>query len=305
MKSEFVEPIAGPELSPDGRVLLNAMLLKDLRKGRALSQEALAELCLTRKLCVSIGSIKRAETGKPVLYRTARHLAQVFDLGPEQLQAQPAPHAAPDGQALVGRMAELRQFQGLLSTLQELRRGHVICVRGAAGVGKTRLMQAFRTVGQQARIACHAFSVRDAAPHVLRSWLHDAVQAVARPLLITIDDIDAGLDGLLAWLGALIVHTRNAPVVWVLSSTNAHAGDDAALRACLPELPLSVFEMAALDERESTELASHFAHVSATGRQYCVERARGNPLRLTELLADAPRPADALPATPELAACGS
>lgn len=64
----------------DGRVLLDATLLKGLRKQHGLSQETLAEACLNRHLCVSIASIKRAETGKPVLYRTARHLATAFDV---------------------------------------------------------------------------------------------------------------------------------------------------------------------------------------------------------------------------------
>lgn len=81
-------------LPQDGRVLLDATLLKRLRKTRGLSQEALADLCFQQQLCVSIASIKRAETGKIVLYRTARHLAQVFGVALEDLtieQAAPAP----------------------------------------------------------------------------------------------------------------------------------------------------------------------------------------------------------------------
>lgn len=64
----------------DGRIVLNAGLLKGMRKQRGISQETLAELCFTKQLCVSIASIKRAETGKPVLYRTARHLATIFEV---------------------------------------------------------------------------------------------------------------------------------------------------------------------------------------------------------------------------------
>lgn len=71
----------------DGRVQLDAALLKRLRKQHGLSQETLAEACLNRHLCVSIASIKRAETGKPVLYRTARHLATAFDVDVSALLA--------------------------------------------------------------------------------------------------------------------------------------------------------------------------------------------------------------------------
>ncbi|ALI08033.1 MULTISPECIES: AAA family ATPase [Pseudomonas] len=74
----------------DGRVLLDAVSLKGLRKQHGLSQETLAEACLNRHLCVSIASIKRAETGKPVLYRTARHLATAFGVDVSELLSTPA-----------------------------------------------------------------------------------------------------------------------------------------------------------------------------------------------------------------------
>ncbi|AMB83998.1 Cro/Cl family transcriptional regulator [Pseudomonas agarici] len=90
----------------DGRVLLDGTLLKGLRKQHGLSQETLAEACLNRHLCVSIASIKRAETGKPVLYRTARHLASAFDL---------------DVSALLGRSgaAALGEIEQTLSALHD------------------------------------------------------------------------------------------------------------------------------------------------------------------------------------------
>lgn len=88
-----VTPPSETPLPQDGRVLLDAILLKRLRKARGLSQEALADLCFQYQLCVSIASIKRAETGKIVLYRTARHLAHVFDVELDQLIA--LPQAAP------------------------------------------------------------------------------------------------------------------------------------------------------------------------------------------------------------------
>ncbi|WP_220702143.1 AAA family ATPase [Trinickia fusca] len=60
--------------------MLDSRLLKGLRKNLGISQETLAERCFNKQLCVSIASIKRAETGKPVLYRTARHLADIFEV---------------------------------------------------------------------------------------------------------------------------------------------------------------------------------------------------------------------------------
>ncbi|EWG97883.1 ATP-binding protein [Halomonas sp. BC04] len=69
----------------DGRLRLDRERLKQHRKRLGLSQEALAEHCFDRRLCVSIASIKRAESGKAVLYRTARHLAEIYDVEVEAL----------------------------------------------------------------------------------------------------------------------------------------------------------------------------------------------------------------------------
>lgn len=69
----------------DGRVVLTPQKLKALRLSRGLSQEALAEYCAEQRLCVSIASIKRAETGKCILYRTARHLAEAYQVPMESL----------------------------------------------------------------------------------------------------------------------------------------------------------------------------------------------------------------------------
>ncbi len=86
----------------DGKVVLNAESLKAWRKQRGLSQEALAQQCLARRLCVSIASIKRAETGKSVLYRTANHLARVFERDVEELIRLPSaqPGAATNADAV-------------------------------------------------------------------------------------------------------------------------------------------------------------------------------------------------------------
>ncbi|MCC5884790.1 MAG: hypothetical protein JJU25_19395 [Halomonas sp.] len=39
-------------------------------------------------MCVSIASIKRAERGKAVLYRTAHHLAEIYEVEVEELSVE-------------------------------------------------------------------------------------------------------------------------------------------------------------------------------------------------------------------------
>ncbi|MCA8866834.1 MULTISPECIES: ATP-binding protein [unclassified Halomonas] len=71
----------------DGRLRLDRQCLKQHRKRLGLSQEALAEYCFDQRLCVSIASIKRAESGRAVLYRTARHLAEIYGVEVKTLAA--------------------------------------------------------------------------------------------------------------------------------------------------------------------------------------------------------------------------
>ncbi len=69
-----------PIQDANGRLALNQARLRALRKAVGLSQEAMADLCASQHLCISLASIKRAEAGKAVLYRTARHLARFFQI---------------------------------------------------------------------------------------------------------------------------------------------------------------------------------------------------------------------------------
>lgn len=66
-------------------VKLNAQLIKNMRKEKALSQEDLSYECLEHKFPVSISSIKRAELGMRVSYRTARNISLYFEVLPCEL----------------------------------------------------------------------------------------------------------------------------------------------------------------------------------------------------------------------------
>ena len=493
----------------DGRIVLDAALLKTLRKARGLSQEALAELCARRQLAVSIASIKRAETGKVVLYRTARHLATIFEVELDSLvdAAFPAPPPEPvpapaddgirtvialhialpssnaevralteaavqrfggriaapgsthpvavfglpqafgsdaerclrcalelraalavhglralairlllwqDGQAaagelampelealrgdgeapllvarnaasqlaarfeftaatslpgfvqfaraaafdtgasmaLTGRVSETRQFRALAGAAHEAQAGHIAYLRAMAGVGKSRLAAEFAEIARAGGYAAHRCDVLDAgagaeswrapldqlacslfgegaaiddiaaslglpieaaifhramtnAPmnseqmtlfaamsHEVRengmagALLHLILRLSARaPLLLVVEDVHWGDAPLLEALGALLSHTREAPVVWVLTSHIEHDPLDTMLRPHLFDVPLTVFDLAPLAAREAQALADQFDGVDPAYRARCVERAQGNPLFLTQLLA--------------------
>lgn len=509
----------------DGRVLLDPGVLKSLRKTQGHSQETLAYACLDKHLCVSVASIKRAETGKPVLYRTARHLANMFgveidtligkagasvarqarSVGPispvrrdsggtpreevirfivvlrfaplpeapvEQLTAlirqfggqvrfapsvtacfgmshaygsdsrrallcamallrarwvdehrpvvlelqrsgdtlggsmprerfasnlgEPVVHvaqalveqlsawfefaeaeqAAPGYRAcrrvrepgesasrgLAGRSIEVLQFDAVLDAVRECQDGHVVYVRGMAGIGKTRLLETFRDMARREGFLCHDGEFHDfgvdsgatllahlvcsvagmpaGSEHgrasltpaitaafrtlkvpepslvflqaLLAGTPDDAVQraryaamndrerrdglqaaichlllrqAIRKPLLIAIEDVHWGDAQTLALLARLMAATSDAPIVWVLTSRREGDPLDATLRPNFPAA-LSVLDLAPLRPREAVSLASHFTGVDPAYRAACIERAQGNPLYLTQLLAN-------------------
>ena len=72
-------------ITADGKITLNRERLKCLRRKLGISQEQLAFQCAERGLCVSVASIKRAETSKNILYRTARDISRFYQLEVEEL----------------------------------------------------------------------------------------------------------------------------------------------------------------------------------------------------------------------------
>ncbi|MBI2382370.1 MAG: helix-turn-helix transcriptional regulator [Gammaproteobacteria bacterium] len=72
-------------MSKDGRVRLDTAVLKSLRQQRGYSQEILAQACRKQGICLSIATIKRAESGRELLYRSVRELAKFYQLEVSQL----------------------------------------------------------------------------------------------------------------------------------------------------------------------------------------------------------------------------
>lgn len=84
---------AGPRCAP-GRVFLVSEILKDLRGEKLQSQEEMAFACSDQRIRVSIASIKRAETGRPVIYRVARELARYFGVPVQKIIRRDEPNLA-------------------------------------------------------------------------------------------------------------------------------------------------------------------------------------------------------------------
>jgi DNA-binding XRE family transcriptional regulator len=63
-----------------GRIRLDNTALRQLRHARLMSQQDLADDCWRRKIRVSLPTIKRAESGHAVRFRSARELARCFDV---------------------------------------------------------------------------------------------------------------------------------------------------------------------------------------------------------------------------------
>ncbi len=69
---------------------VDAGLLKRLRQAHCLSQEDLFHACRQRSLRLSLATIKRAEAGHNVSYRTIRELSSFFSVPLSKLVKAPA-----------------------------------------------------------------------------------------------------------------------------------------------------------------------------------------------------------------------
>lgn len=144
---------SGADLPNDGRVNLNRHQLKLLRQKQGLSQEALSEACANRKMSLSPASIKRAESGKPVLYRTARLLAAFFGVPLPELTEAPAA-AAPEPTTPERHALERSQVGTALATVQASGRGRLLVMHGAAGAGKSQLLSECAADARQRDFLC-------------------------------------------------------------------------------------------------------------------------------------------------------
>lgn len=142
----------------DGRVYLNTSALKKFRRQLGMSQMGLADYSVSIKQPISIASIKRAELGKPVIYRTALQLAKLFKVNVSELVIEtlfpsqdltlgdgPTPD---EPLKMVGREGEFKYITYLLQETQRCGIGKFIYVRGVAGIGKSRLLQEVRFASQ-------------------------------------------------------------------------------------------------------------------------------------------------------------
>lgn len=202
-----------PDSAPDGRVRLDACHLKRLRHDLGISQETLSELCLRSRLSLSLASIKRAETGKPVLYRTARHLAEFFGVPPRQLMQAGSASAAP----MVAHGADAMAYERatlclVLDTVMASGRGRLLLLEGprallgelVAGGAKDARQRGFAALGlSQLPMA--------GAP----------LGPLAGPLLVSMDAADLGD----ARCRGLAQRLPGAALAWLVYSDQAGSAD--------------------------------------------------------------------------------
>jgi hypothetical protein len=131
---------SSPILPLDARVMLDVHNLKALRQRRG-GREALSDQFQERRQCLTRAAINRAESGRPVPYRTVRHLAAFYGIGVETLiDAEPRRHAPPSRPAPDPSDVERLQCRAVIDAVHVGGRGRIIDVQGAAGAGKSRLL---------------------------------------------------------------------------------------------------------------------------------------------------------------------
>ncbi len=106
---------------------------------------------------------------------------------------------AETGQPFVGRRAELAQLSALLHECRRTGEGSSLCVRGDAGIGKSRLIAELRRVARADGFACHTGLVldfgmgkgRDAIGELLASMVGIGPEAIIEERLAALERIAA------------------------------------------------------------------------------------------------------------------
>lgn len=186
------------------------------------------------------------------------------------------------GARLRGREEERTRLSGVLGTVRSGHGHGVVVLEGAAGVGKTRLLdemnhEAAETGYEILRAADPVSLERLGVNGTLPAAV--TVASVARPLLVTVDDVATASAGQAAALRALAGQVDGRPVVLAMACrvppgcqvTNL----DAVEHVPLPSLPAAAVADIVCDLLGATPDAA---------LRECVAAAEGNPRLLIELV---------------------
>jgi class 3 adenylate cyclase/tetratricopeptide (TPR) repeat protein len=169
------EVVAGVVQRTDGHdytvlgdsVNLAARLVAAAAPGQTLLSEGVFRSIGSRAICDSVGELRLKGIDEAV---------QVWRL--TGIAGETA--AGGNRSVFVGREAELEQFKGLLEATDVRRSGHVVYIRGEAGIGKTRLVEQMRSLAEARGFRAHRslmldFGVgkgQDPIRSLLQSLLH-------------------------------------------------------------------------------------------------------------------------------------
>ena len=154
--------------SSEGRVTLDGHKLKNLRKKMCLSQSLFVERCNSSGGLISVSTLKRAEAGKKVYFRTARDIAKVFSIEVCEItvllsESDKTSEALNLNEYIIGRTHQLEQSKLILRNIKKTQNGHLYYIRGVAGIGKSHLIKAIEKISQAEGFEVIKLSVFEAA----------------------------------------------------------------------------------------------------------------------------------------------
>ncbi|MDD7986123.1 transporter substrate-binding protein [Lentisphaera marina] len=125
----------------DGRVILKGETIKALRLKQCLSRDMFSSKSQEMGCYLSVSTLKRAEAGNKIYYRTAQDIASILKVSIDELKNSSLSSTNPDKKTPpLSRDEQIHRACSSIFRVKDEKRGSVIFVQGEPGIGKTHFI---------------------------------------------------------------------------------------------------------------------------------------------------------------------
>jgi urea transport system substrate-binding protein len=129
----------------NGRIILNGDKIKELRLKQCLSRDMFSSKSQQMGCYLSVSTLKRAEAGSKIYYRTAQDIASILKVSVDELQNELSPKLeTPQKKISLSRDEQIHRACSALDRVKLENKGSIIFIQGEAGIGKSHFIHSIK-----------------------------------------------------------------------------------------------------------------------------------------------------------------